>query len=165
MKPIVLLVALSLACASSLAQELLVLGKVISTRAVKTGEPDCPSQSGSFPQPDGTVKIVVSNQCGCEWVDVAIDEALIGNKTDARRSFQIDVGEWCSVHVTHLGSPVLAYSNGKETAVSFPVSEAKDYRFQRGDLTHLLGLPSDPDKHSRNFSLDALREELKARRR
>lgn len=165
MKPIVVLVALSLACAPSFAQELLVLGKVISSRAIKTGEPDCPSQSGSFPQPDATVKVVISNRCGCEWVDVAVDETLIGTRPDARHRFQIGVGEWCRVNVTHLGSPVLAYSNGQETALSFPVSEDDDQLFQRGGLTHLLGLPSDPDKKSRTFSLDALRAELKARRR
>lgn len=167
MKPIVLLVALSLASIPSFAQELLVLGKVMSTRAVKTGEPDCPSRSGSSPQADGTVKVVISNQCGCEWVDVAVDEALIGNKPDARRSFQISVGEWCRVNVSYLGSPILAYSNGEQTAFSFPVSANDRQLFKRGYLTHLLRLPSDEqsDKKDRGISLDDLRAELKNRQR
>ena len=165
-KPLLLVAVLALACAQARAEQLLVVGKVVASKAVRTGTPECPSRTGSYTDAEGKTFISISNACGCETVELAIDETLLGSAPGPTASFTTSIGEWCKLNVTELGRPVLAYASGDTVEWAFLTNESEDPLFKRGRMAERIGLARDslPEKGKGLASLNDLRAALARKR-
>lgn len=84
------------ACSIASAQDVLLTGHVQRVILQPSGAADCPPPCPvvASVRPDGTTTICVSNQGGCETMEVKVDHVYRGEAGGQTRQFKSRIGEW-----------------------------------------------------------------------
>jgi hypothetical protein len=89
-----LLVIGAVASPPSGAAEILLAGHVQRVILQPSGTPDCPPPCADFaPLPDGSRVVCVTNQGGCQAMEMKVDQVYLG-QAGATHTFRSRIGEW-----------------------------------------------------------------------
>ncbi|QJD99170.1 hypothetical protein HH212_03245 [Massilia forsythiae] len=99
------------ACLPALAQESLLLGRVERITMLPPGAAACPAACPalSAKQPDGSVRVCVSNESGCQQTEFRIERVLLGNEATSLKTFQGRIGEWGRLDFPNTHEPILVH--------------------------------------------------------
>ncbi|MRW85362.1 hypothetical protein GJ698_14850 [Pseudoduganella sp. FT26W] len=92
-------VLLMAACVAASAEDLLVSARLESVTLTPSGVGACgKNPTGSYPNADGTTRVVVSNACGCQESKVKVERVYQGSEARPGDvlTLQSTLGEWCS---------------------------------------------------------------------